>query len=73
MIAEQIKSLRTAHGIEAAPQRTGTGRATAEEPVTSRILRRAKGPSDVDSGVIESGVEEQGAEKQMVPRPSAEG
>ncbi len=40
-LAERIKMLRAEHTVEAAPQRTATRRATAEEPVTARIRRRA--------------------------------
>jgi hypothetical protein len=39
-LAERIKSLKATHTIEATPQRTGTRRASAEEPVTARIRRR---------------------------------
>jgi hypothetical protein len=39
-VAEQIKSLQAAHTIEAAPERTGIRRGSAEEPVTARIRRR---------------------------------
>ena len=39
-IAEQIKRLKTAHTIDATPQRIGRRRTSAEEPVTSRIRRR---------------------------------
>lgn len=39
-LADQIKALRASHTIEATPQRVGTNRATAEEPVTTRIRRR---------------------------------
>jgi N12 class adenine-specific DNA methylase len=41
-IAEQIKSLKSEHTIEATPQRTAQRRASAEEPVTARIRRRAE-------------------------------
>ena len=44
-LAERIKQLRAANTIEAAPQRAGTRRTSAEEPVTARILRRAEAPS----------------------------
>ena len=39
-LAERIKTLKAAHTIEAAPQRTGKRRSQAEEPVTARIRRR---------------------------------
>jgi hypothetical protein len=38
-LAEKIKSLKAAHSIEAAPQRTGQKHSSAEEPVTARIRR----------------------------------
>jgi hypothetical protein len=41
-IAEQIKALKSEHTIEATPQRTAQRRASAEEPVTSRIRRRTE-------------------------------
>jgi hypothetical protein len=41
-IAEQIKALKASHTIEAAPQRAARHRASAEEPVTARIRRRAE-------------------------------
>ncbi len=41
-LAEQIKVLRAAHTIEAAPQRSERRRITAEEPVTARIRRRTE-------------------------------
>ena len=41
-LAERIKTLKAAHTIEAAPQRTGKRRASAEEPVAARIRRRVE-------------------------------
>ena len=41
-LAEQIKTLRSAHTVEAAPARARKRRASAEEPVTARIRRRAE-------------------------------
>jgi N12 class adenine-specific DNA methylase len=41
-IAEQIKVLKAAHTIEAAPTRAARHRASAEEPVTARIRRRSE-------------------------------
>jgi hypothetical protein len=38
-LAERIKALRTAHTVEAGPERTAMGHASAEVPVTARILR----------------------------------
>ncbi len=42
-VAESIKALRAAHTIEAAPERVGKSRGSAEEPVTARIRRRMEG------------------------------
>ena len=39
-LAERIKSLKAAHTIDAAPERTAARRIAAEEPVTARIRRR---------------------------------
>jgi hypothetical protein len=39
-LAEQINTLKAAHSVESAPEHTCQRRATAEEPVTSRIRRR---------------------------------
>jgi hypothetical protein len=39
-LAEKIKTLKAAHTIEAASQRTGKKPSAAEEPVTARIRRR---------------------------------
>jgi hypothetical protein len=39
-LAERIKALKSAHTIEAAPERTAPRRIAAEEPVTARIRRR---------------------------------
>ncbi len=41
-LAEQIKALKTAHTIEAMPERTGKRRTSAEEPVTDRIRRQVQ-------------------------------
>ncbi|QDV88985.1 hypothetical protein RAS2_00440 [Phycisphaerae bacterium RAS2] len=38
-LADQIKALKTAHTIDAAPERTAARRLDAEEPVTARIRR----------------------------------
>ena len=50
-IAEQIKALKSEHTIEAAPQRTAERRASAEEPVTSRIRRRTESLSAAASAI----------------------
>lgn len=39
-LAEQIKAIQTSNRIEAAPERIGKRRSSAEEPVTARIRRR---------------------------------
>ena len=41
-LAERIKSLKAAHTIDAAPERTAPRRIAAEEPVTARIRRRSR-------------------------------
>jgi len=51
-IAAQIKALKSAHTIEATPERVSKRRASAEEPVTARIRRRA-----VDGPAVESNIE----------------
>ena len=45
-LAEQIKALKAAHTIEAAPQRTGKHGSSAEEPVTARIKRKRNTTTD---------------------------
>ncbi len=56
-LAEQIKSLKAAHTIEATPERTGKRRSSAEEPITARIRRKAEVIAVADSP-IESQVPE---------------
>ncbi len=41
-LAEQIKTLKAANGIEAAPERVRQKHSSAEEPVTARIRRQAE-------------------------------
>jgi N12 class adenine-specific DNA methylase/predicted RNA methylase len=41
-LADRIKSLKAAHTIDDAPERTAPRRIAAEEPVTARIRRRAE-------------------------------
>jgi hypothetical protein len=41
-LAERIKSLKAAHTIDAAPERSAPRRIAAEEPVTARIRRRSE-------------------------------
>jgi hypothetical protein len=45
-LAERIKSLKAAHTIDAAPERTATRRLSAEEPVTARIRRHREAAPD---------------------------
>lgn len=47
-LADQIKALKAAHTIEATTQRTGQRQATAEEPVTARIRRKAESGHSTD-------------------------
>ena len=47
-LADRIKKLRAAHTIDGTPERVGNRRSSAEEPVTTRIKRRAQTPSPVD-------------------------
>jgi hypothetical protein len=51
-LPERIKTLKAGQTIEAAPQRSGTRRSSAEEPMTARIRRKAE--EVVDSGVEET-------------------
>ena len=48
-LAERIKSLKAAHTIDAAPERTAPRRIAAEEPVTARIRRRSETMPAVES------------------------
>ncbi len=41
-LAERINALKAAHTVEGTPERTGTRRSPAEEPVTTRIRRRVE-------------------------------
>ncbi len=50
-LAERIKSLKAAHTIDAAPQRTAPRRIAAEEPVTARIRRRSEAMPAVEPPV----------------------
>ena len=51
-LAERIKSLKAAHTIDAAPERTAPRRIAAEEPVTARIRRRAEAAPAVEPSVV---------------------
>jgi hypothetical protein len=50
-LAERIKSLKAAHTIDAAPERTAPRRIAAEEPVTARIRRRAEAAPAIEPSV----------------------
>jgi N12 class adenine-specific DNA methylase len=52
-LAAQIKTLQAAHTMEETPERAGRRRASAEEPVTTRIRRRTKAP-DLDTATKEA-------------------
>jgi hypothetical protein len=47
-LAEQIKGLRAANGVELTPERSGKRQVSAEEPVTARIRRGAGGGASTD-------------------------
>jgi hypothetical protein len=49
-IAGKIKALRAANAVEAAPERTAGKKVSAEEPVTSRIRRKAEAQEPEDDG-----------------------
>ncbi len=51
-LADRIKALKAEHTIEAAPERAGTRRLDAEEPVTVRIRRRMAVPSATDPATL---------------------
>jgi hypothetical protein len=48
-LADKIKALKAAKSIEATPQRVRQKQSTAEEPITSRIRRRAESMSEPES------------------------
>jgi hypothetical protein len=50
-IAGRINALKASQTIEAAPVRTSNRRATAEEPVTTRIRRRAETPAATEAAI----------------------
>jgi hypothetical protein len=47
-LSEQIKAIRAANNVEAAPQRIGQRQSSAEEPITARIRRRTGAASASD-------------------------
>ncbi|HKQ49886.1 MAG TPA: DEAD/DEAH box helicase family protein [Phycisphaerae bacterium] len=51
-LAGRIKALKAEYTIEAAPERAGTRRLDAEEPVTVRIHRRMAAPSTTDPATL---------------------
>jgi N12 class adenine-specific DNA methylase len=52
-LAERIKSLKSAHTIDAAPERTAPQRIAAEEPVTARIRRQRETTVAIEPPVSE--------------------
>jgi len=54
-LAERIKTLKSANNIEATPQRARETHATAEEPITARIRRRARTGDDSDDSTKSGG------------------
>jgi hypothetical protein len=50
-VADRIKTLKSAHTIEPAPQRVRQKQSTAEEPVTARIRRRNEASHPSDSAI----------------------
>jgi hypothetical protein len=66
-LAEQIKALKAAHTIEATPERAVRRRVAAEEPVTTRIRRRAD-PVPAAAPDIEA----EGAAAPAEPTPEAD-
>jgi hypothetical protein len=53
-LADKIKSLKSAHSIEAAPQRARQKHSTAEEPITARIRRKTGAPPVSDSDHVKN-------------------
>ncbi len=51
-LAERIKALKAANTVESTPQRAGGRPSSAEEPITSRIRRRAEANSATDPMVL---------------------
>jgi N12 class adenine-specific DNA methylase len=54
-LAERIKALKSAHTVEATSQRERQKHSSAEEPVTTRIRRRAEAVSATEPVVIPAG------------------
>lgn len=54
-VASRIKAFKAAHTIEGTPDRAERKRTLAEEPVTTRIRRRAAGPGSAAVAVPEEG------------------
>ena len=68
-LATRIKELQASNSVETAPERTGTRRVSAEEPVTARIKRRAEagaGPA-MESEAAESNKETRESSAITVP------
>ena len=53
-LAEQIKALKAEHSIDGTPERIGTRRSSAEEPVTARIRRRGEAQPAAEAPALES-------------------
>ena len=69
-LAGKIKSLKAAHSIEATPQRARQKHSTAEEPVTTRIRRRAEAMPASDQPIESDAVS--GEVVAVPPEPVAE-
>ncbi len=70
-LAERIKSLKAAHTVDAAPERTAPRRIAGEVPVTARIRRRTEA-----APIIESPAEPASSEPKLPPSaqiPSGDG
>jgi hypothetical protein len=75
-LAERIKSLKSAHTIDAVPERPAPRRIAAEEPVTAHIRRRTEAapitqpPADPDSSPAMPPAEAADAARPEEPRPT---
>jgi len=66
-LAEKIKTLKTAHNIDATPQRARQKHSTAEEPVTARIRRRTEAIPASDAAVESDAASGAGAVQEPAP------
>ena len=78
-VAERIKTLKAAHTIDAAPERTGARRIAAETPVTARIRRTTLPALETPPEAVveqpsppEAAVAEKTKEPASQPEPQAE-